>query len=244
MKHVHLHKKKNKKKKKGRRYKAEIKSLALSIFYISGSAYSIIAKLFDLPSKPTLARWLHGMEVHPGINQQMLAALKLNVYKMNKNARKCILCMEEMSLKSNVFYDTKSDKLFGLEDIGTERNSLLATSALVVMARGVFSKWEQPIAFYFVNNSCNSLSLQGIIASVIGHIEKIELNVLGMVSDMGSNFLKLASLLGVCEQCPYFTLNENQYFCMFDVPHLLKATRNNLLKYDIGFVSRRKSFTA
>ena len=61
---------------------------------------------------------------------------------------------------------------------------------------------------------------------------------------MRSNFLKLASLLGVCEQCPYFTLNENQYFYMFYVPHLLKATRNNLLKYDIGFVSKRKSFTA
>ena len=155
----------HKKKKKGRRYNAEIKSLALCIFYISGSAYSIIAKLFDLPSKPTLVRWLHGIEVHPGINQQMLAALKLKVYKMDKNARKCILCMDEMSLKSNVFYDTKSDK-FGLEDTGTERNSLLATSALVVMARGVFSKRKQPIAFYFVNNTCNSLTLQGIIASV------------------------------------------------------------------------------
>ena len=65
-----------------------------------------------------------------------------------------------------------------------------------------------------------------------------------IVSDMGSNFLKLAGLLGVCEQRPYFTLNENQYFYMFDVRHLLKATRNNLLKYDIGFVSRRKSSTA
>ena len=149
-----------------------------------------------------------------------------------------------MSLKPNVFYDTKSDKLFGLEDIGTERISVMATSALVVMARRVFSMWKQPIAFFFVNNSCDSLTLQRIIASAIGYIEKIGLNVLGIVSDMGSNFLKLASLLGACEKRPYFILNENQYFYMFDVPHLLKATRNNLLKHDIGFVSKGKSFIA
>ena len=148
-----------------------------------------------------------------------------------------------MFFKSNVFYDTNCDKLFALEDVGTKRNSSLATSASVVMARRVFSMWKQPIAFYFVNNSCDSLTLQEIIASVKGHIEKIGLNVIGIVSNMQSNFLKLASLLGVCQQRRYFTLNEYQYFYLSDLrPHLLKATHNNLSKYDIGFVSKEKFY--
>jgi len=37
------------------------------------------------------------------------AALRLKTASKNNNAKKCMLCLDGMSLKANVFYDVKSD---------------------------------------------------------------------------------------------------------------------------------------
>ena len=44
---IDLHSKKN----KGKRYTPEMKSFALSLYHISGKAYRLISKFFNLPSK-------------------------------------------------------------------------------------------------------------------------------------------------------------------------------------------------
>ena len=59
---------------------------------------------------------------------------------------------------------------------------------------------------------------------------------------MGSNFIQLTNQLGVIEQCPYFFENGKRCFYVFDVPHMLKATHNNLLKCDIEFESKGTKF--
>lgn len=38
-------------------------------------------------------------------------------------------------------------------------------------------------------------------------------------------------MLGVSDTKPYFVVKERQVFYMFDVPHLLKSTRNNFFRY-------------
>lgn len=47
---------------------------------------------------------------------------------------------------------------------------------------------------------------------------------------MGSNNIQLANLLNVSVDLPYFFIEEHQVHYMFDLPHLLKATRNMLIK--------------
>lgn len=57
----------NKKKNKGQRYSKEIKSFALSLFHLSGKAYRLVAKLFCLPSRNTLKRWVSGIPASSGL---------------------------------------------------------------------------------------------------------------------------------------------------------------------------------
>lgn len=46
---------------------------------------------------------------------------------------------------------------------------------------------------------------------------------------MGTDYQKAAKKLGVTEETPYYIVNNHKIFYFFDPPHLIKATRNNLL---------------
>ena len=49
------------KKKQGRTYSPELKSLAISIYHASGKAYRLLSKLFILPTKSSLHRYISKM---------------------------------------------------------------------------------------------------------------------------------------------------------------------------------------
>ena len=65
------------------------------------------------------------------------------------------------------------------------------------MARGIIESWKQPIAYYFVNESCSSETVKEKLTDAISKLENIGLNVLGVVSDIGSNFQKFVRELGI-----------------------------------------------
>lgn len=55
-------------KKNGRRYSPELKSLAISIYHASGKAYRLLSKLFILPTKSSLRRYISKMPNIPGFS--------------------------------------------------------------------------------------------------------------------------------------------------------------------------------
>jgi hypothetical protein len=59
--------------------------------------------------------------------------------------------------------------------------------------------------------------------------------VKAIISDQGPNFQQLVNRLGISVEAPFFMHNEQKYFYIFDPPHLLKSTRNNLFKYPFHF---------
>jgi hypothetical protein len=106
--------------------------------------------------------------------------------------------MDEISLKFHLFYDCSKDKVIGLEDLGDETTSdKLATSAIVLMACGIIENWKQPLAYYLVNESCSSDIVKEKLTDAITKLENIGLNVLGVVSDIGSNFQKFVREMGI-----------------------------------------------
>lgn len=63
----------------------------------------------------------------------------------------------------------------------------------------------------------------------------VDLNVVAVVSDMGSNNLQMMKKLNICEERPFFHVNSKKIVYLSDVPHIFKAIRNMLLKYDFIF---------
>ena len=214
--------------------------------HLSGSAYKAIATLlkFKLPSKSSMSRWLQGYNLSSGLNKEGFAALKVKVNSMKESDRRCMLGIDEMSLKRHIFYDVKSDKIQGIEDFGNNnRSSQVASSVLVLMAHGINRNWK-PISFYFSNNSCPSEKLQVILKEAIVHLQQLGLEVQSVVSDMGSNSIKLAKESGVTANQPFFKVKDQKLFYIFDPPHLIKSIRNNFIKYDIAFNNEGQNYTA
>ena len=89
-------------KKQGRRYSAEMKSFALSLFHTSGKAYRLLSKLFVLPSKTSLHRYISIMPAEPGISEVALRIIHKRVQHMKANDKLCTLCMDEISLKTHL----------------------------------------------------------------------------------------------------------------------------------------------
>jgi hypothetical protein len=232
---IRLQMKLHSRKKHGRRYSSEMKSIAISLYHASGKAYRLLSKLFILPDKSSIHRYISKLPSSTGISQAALKIIEKKVKQMSPKDRLCTLCMDEVSLKTHLFYSIKSDKIIGLEDFSLYRTNKVATSALVLLLRSICGKWKQPIGYYLVNGGCPSDVLEILIKGAIDKVESIGLNVVVVMSDMGSNFHSLALHLNVTPEQPWFMHNNKKYFLMFDPPHLIKCVRNNLMKYCLRF---------
>ena len=96
------------------------------------------------------------MPNNTGISQAALKIIEKKVMHTSPKDRLCTLCMDEISLKTNLFYSVLADKIIGLEDYGGGyRTNKVATSALVVLIRShlwemettswlLFGKWSMP----------------------------------------------------------------------------------------------------
>ena len=226
------------KKKQGTRYSPELKSLAISIYHASGKAYRLLSKMFILPTKSSLRRHISKMPTVPGFSQGAFNIIKSKVSQLPDQEKLVTLCMDEISLKTHLYYDIKADKIVGLEDYGSgQRTNKVATSGLVFLVRSISGGWKQPLGYALVNGACPRDEMEMLLREAIDKLEGIGLKVLVVVSDMGSNFQSLAKYLNITPSNPWFIHNENKYFVMFDPPHLLKCVRNNLMKYSFTFGS-------
>ena len=227
---------KSSKKSHGRRYSPEMKTLALSVYHASGKAYNVLSKLFVLPKKATLKRYIAKIPTSAGISQGVLKAIQQKVAHMNDMKKLCTLCIDEISLKIHLYYSIPADKIIGLEDFGGGyRSNKIATSALTILIRSISGNWKQPIGYALVNGSCSTDILDGLVREAIDKLDAIGLNVKVVMSDMGSNFHSWANYLGITPEKPWFVHNKQVIFLMFDPPHLIKSIRNNLMKYSFKF---------
>ena len=155
---------------------------------------------------------------------------------MNEMEKLCTLCVDEVLLKTNLFYSIGDDQIVGLEDFGGGyRTNKVATSALVLLVRSIPGGWKQPLGYVLANKSCPVDTLEDLLREAIDKLNGIGLNVVVVMSDMGSNFYSLSIHLGITPDKPWFMHNNEKIFLMFDPPHLLKCTRNNLIKYTFRF---------
>ena len=213
------------------------------MYHISGKAYRFLSNLFQLPSKRTLSNIVAKFASETGFGEKSLYVIKQRVESLPSSGKVCSLLMDEISLKSHLFYDISKDCLVGLEDYGDGITSgFAANSALVLMVRGVIHNWKQPIAYFLVNESCDVSRLRGIICDALFHLESMGLQVISIISDQGSNFLSFTQDQGVTVQRPFLEMRGKRYYIIFDPPHLLKSLRNNLLKYNFWFENKIASW--
>ncbi|KAB0800837.1 hypothetical protein PPYR_06576 [Photinus pyralis] len=236
---------------KCRRYTLEDKILALSLYKASGKGYRLLSKIFALPHPRTLSKLLQKIPLQPGINEIIFKSLQENIRGMKKDDKICILMFDEMSIDVNVYYNRHNDIIVGIEDFGHKRSSKLADHVNLFMLRGLHRQWRQPVSFTFSSGPVTSENLKYQLTEVIKNCLEIGLDVVATVCDQGaSNQAAINSLIkdtrehflreGQENRLFGFLVNNQEIVPFYDVPHLLKGIRNNLLNKDLHFVMNNK----
>lgn len=149
---------------------------------------------------------------------------------MPPNASLCSLVLDEMSIKERVVYNVEKDEVEGVEDFGSlGRTKLVANHAMVFMLKGLTFSWKQPIGYFLSSGPMGGDTLKDLLVEALRKIKSKGLQPRLVICDQGSNNRRvLETLLGATVDKPYFELNEEKIFVMYDLPHLLKNIRNNL----------------
>ncbi|CAB3251194.1 unnamed protein product [Arctia plantaginis] len=202
--------------------------------------------MFALPSKGTLMNFLNKIPFKTGIDKIIFDVLEPSVRKMKVHERFCAVLFDEMSLSINTQYDSKEDCIEGIHDDGMLRKPLLADYANEVFIKGIFRRWKQPIAYTFSSGASKGLELKKIIINVIRECRRIGLRVICSICDQGqNNQAAINSLLkDTADECKRhnvsnchhgYLIDGEKIVHIYDIPHVFKGIRNNLLTKDLCF---------
>lgn len=117
-----------------------------------------------------------------------------------------------------------------------------ASSALAIMVKSMKSGFKQAIGYFFNPSSVHTDRLQAIVEGSIKLVSDTGLIPKLIVCDQNSTNRSLFTKLGVSADRPWFLYGKQRIFCAFDAPHLMKSTRNNLLKHNAVYEGKLCSF--
>lgn len=216
---------------------------ALEFFLTASGAYRFYRPLCLLPTVRQLWRHIRNWDIPPGLNDNVLNALHLKMKSLPVTERLCCLSVSEMRLRPHLFYNLSRDRIIGFHDIGMEKRRTLARKALVIMARSLTGDWEQPVAYYFYGSTCCANIMEDLIFQVIIKLKSIDVTVYALITDTTPVFLRLSRKLGISVKNSSFLVNGERIFYIFDVPRLIRATRNIFMSYELRFREKRASWT-
>ncbi|KAK3907247.1 Transposable element P transposase [Frankliniella fusca] len=232
-----------------RTWSTQQKCWALALYKRGPRAYRWLRRSVTLPAEKTLKNVLSKIKLEPGVSPYLLKVLHKKLVEREQSAnqnpsRLVTLAFDEMFINEDVYYDTVTDQIKGLEDFGDRgRTSVIANHVLVFMVQSVTEDLKFPVGYYPVSNTCPSDTLAILIPSVIRDLKNIGLTVLASISDQGpTNRGAITTLRGMCSQgtndCVYM-VDGAIVVHLWDTPHLLKSVRNNLLTSDLVFAPGR-----
>lgn len=214
-----------------RQWSVEEKKLALTLFYKSPAAYNfLILQKVNLPSPSTVRRWIGQSNFLPGLNKIFLSHLNRKFEFKTKKEKKCVICFDEISIKECIEYSKQYDFVEGFEDfVHLGRTGNVANSVLVFMARGIYAPWKIPIAYYLARSAVKHDVLKQLVENVLISLFETGLCPKIITCDQGTYNQSALKSLGVTKNKPYFFIDDTKIYALFDVPHLLKSVRNNLI---------------
>lgn len=205
------------------------KVFSLALYKRGPRCYNLLKQFIPLPSKTTIQSVLKNIPQEPGLNEKLLQKIHKRMINVKPIDRTCCLIFDEIALAEQLVFDKVHDKIIGVVDLGTlGRKIETANHALVFMIHGLRKKWEQPLAYYFTKDVIKTIDLVFLIKEIITSLQSIGLKVLATICDQGStNRAAIKQLTGdrsISNPGPYFFINSQKIFTIYDPPHLLKST--------------------
>ena len=103
---------------------------------------------------------------------------------MKPEERLCYLTFDDVHIEPSLSQFEKEDFIVGFHNITGLPRPTFASKATVFMARGICSKWKQPLAF-FNESSMEGPQIAVTIKTIYRKLRSIGLTMLATVSDQG-----------------------------------------------------------
>lgn len=227
-----------------RRYSKQEKIFSLAFYKMGPRAYRWMRNIFVLPAPITLSRMISSANLKPGVNESIFSHLRKRGTKMSETDRLCVLLFDEMALCPHFDYNKKKDLIRGFVDNGKEADNKIADHALVFMLRGILKNYKQPLFYTFCSGSTSKVELKNQLKTVISEVQSAGFKVVATICDQGASNVSVIKELVHETKSAYlrdnkefkhniFMMNNQEIVPLFDVPHLLKGIRNNMLTKDI-----------
>lgn len=215
--------------------------MALSLYYKSPSTYKFMSKNgIILPGETTVRRWLVSISFSTGFPKAYMDQIRLKISGMSENEKKCAILFDEVAIMKTLEYNKVLDEIEGYEYLGIlGRTNKIGSQALVVMVRCLYSNWKFPLCYFFTGSGVKGNNLVNIIKDCVQQILDLGLSPKCIICDQGAQNRRMYTLLGGNEDQPSTTICGKKLFLIYDMPHLIKSVRNNLLSGDFEINSRK-----
>lgn len=207
-------------------------------------------KILPLPSSSTIRRRLSSSHCKFGFNELALENIKKALANLPHCNRWGCLMWDEVSLKKDLTWHSTRLEWNGIVDFGDDIKgavkSGIATHALVIMFLPYKGKWAQPFACFASKNAASFTILHEVIIKAIVLLHNNNAIVKNLVCDgctlnkAAMSLFKIAGKVSrekVERDNSYYTIHpmdsKVKIYWLFDVPHLLKCTRNKILTHKV-----------
>lgn len=220
------------------KWSADDISSAIALRSLSGKTYKYLreVKQLPLPCESTLRNWATSFDTKPGVLKDVLKIMQSKGEDLSTADKITVLTFDEIYISNILDLERREQKIYGPHK-----------TCQFVMARGLFSKWKQPIYYQY-----SQAMTKDILMNIITALHKIYYTVVAVTSDLGPtnialwNELNIGVRLSKSQQGMNEESSEKKYFfehpadksltifVFADVPHLIKLLRNNFIDY--GFL--------
>ena len=87
-----------------------------------------------------------------------------------------------------------------------------------------------PVAYFVSGNSVQGEKIKSLLLYVLENLNSVGFLPKAIVCDQGTNNRNAFTSLGINSKTPFFYYKNHKIFGLYDVPHLFKNIRNNLLQ--------------
>jgi len=85
----------------------------------------------------------------PRLNDIIFETMSLKISNLKDDAKDCVLCVDEMSIKTHLFYNLSQDYIVGFNNSYDRKTYEPAKQVLCFMLRSINYDWKQPITYFF-----------------------------------------------------------------------------------------------
>ncbi|XP_047994595.1 uncharacterized protein LOC125232845 [Leguminivora glycinivorella] len=128
-----------------KRYSKDVLFLALKLYHKHPQTYQLMCESFFLPPLLKIKQLCRNLNWE--MNDSWMEVLRAKFQCASLKERECVVCVAKVRLSLGLSYDPVRDRMAGLYEMNGSQRPRTARYATVVYARGIVSRWRQPLSY-------------------------------------------------------------------------------------------------